>query len=195
MNTYELPKLPYGYTDLVPFISEKLLRIHHDKHHQAYVNAANKILEDLAKSRKDKTPLDQKATLKALSFNVGGAVLHSLFWNNMAKKPSAPAGKILEAIKTEFGSFDRFKEEFSAAALSVEGSGWAALAYDDTTKRLIISQIEKHNINLYPGYKLLLVLDVWEHAYYLDYENDRAKFIEGFFNVINWDEVNKRLIK
>ncbi|MEK7167450.1 MAG: superoxide dismutase, partial [Patescibacteria group bacterium] len=141
--------------------------------------------------------LDIKATLKELSFQIGGHFLHSLFWKNLAPADKGgggePKGKISEAINREFGSFERFKKEFSQAAILVEGSGWAALAYDQNTERLVIMQIEKHNMNICPGFRILLVLDVWEHAYYLDYKNERAKFVEAFWNVVNWQTVEKRL--
>ncbi len=193
---YILPGLPYGYKDLEPHISEGLLKLHHDKHHQAYVDNANAILEKLDKARERDEDLDIKSVLKSLSFNIGGHLLHSLFWGNMASTSKGgggePSGEIGESIKNEFGSFERFKKEFSEAAKSVEGSGWAALTFCQQTKRLIIMQIEKHNINIYPSFKILLVLDVWEHAYYLDYKNERGKFVDAFWNIVNWKEVDKR---
>ncbi len=191
-GTYALPELPYKLNALEPFISEQQLTIHYQKHHQAYVNGANAILERLDKARKENIELDMKATLKELSFNIAGHVLHSLFWDNLSPSGGKPAGTLLAAIEKEFGSFERLKTEFSKAAASVEGSGWAALAFDKETGRLIIMQIEKHNVNLVPGVKLLLVLDVFEHAYYLDYKNDRAKYVENFWSIVNWDEANKR---
>lgn len=191
---YALPKLSYSYGDLAPHISEQQLMIHHQKHHQAYVNGANAILERLDKARQDGADVDVKATLKDFSFQIGGHVLHSLFWENLAPKAGgAPKGKIAELISQEFGSFERFKKEFTQAAMSVEGSGWAALTFCRKTNRPIIMQIEKHNTNVYPGFSILLVLDVFEHAYYLDYKNERAKFVEAFWNIVNWDAVNKRL--
>ena len=190
---YELPKLSYGYGDLAPNISEEQLRLHHAKHHQAYVNGANEILDRLDKARKDNSDLDMKATLKALSFNIGGHILHSLFWQNLSPKGGAPSGKIADAITREFGSLDRFKKEFTQAAMTAEGSGWAALAFCRKTGRPILMQIEKHNENVYPAFSILMVIDVWEHAYYLDYKNERAKFIDAFWNIIDWKEVNKRL--
>lgn len=191
---YKLPQLPYGYKDLEPYISEGLLTIHHQKHHQAYVNGANAILEKMDKARKDGADLDIKATLKELSFNIGGHLLHSLFWENLsAKGGGEPQGNLAEIINVEFGGFERFKKEFTQAALSVEGSGWAALAFCRQTKRPLIMQIEKHNANVYPMFNILMVLDVFEHAYYLDYKNDRAKFIEAFWNIVNWNGVERRL--
>jgi len=193
---YVLPKLPYDYKDLEPYISEKQLKIHYEKHHQGYVNGANAILEKLEKARKDDVDLDIKSTLKALSFNIGGHILHSLFWPNLTpnvKGGGEPGGVLSDTIEKEFGSLERFKREFSQAAVSVEGSGWAALTFCRQTNRPIIMQIEKHNTNIYPMFRILMVIDVWEHAYYLDYKNARAKFVDGFWNIVNWDKVNKRL--
>jgi Fe-Mn family superoxide dismutase len=194
---YSLPKLAYDYGDLKPYISEEQLKIHHTKHHQAYVNGANAILEKLDKARKEGTDLDMKSTLKELSFNIGGQLLHSLFWENLAPPNKGgggkPSGKLAGTIDTEFGSFDRFKKEFSQTATSVEGSGWAALTLCKQTGRLMIMQIEKHNMNVYPTFRILMVLDVFEHAYYIDYKNDRAKFVEAFWSIANWGEVDKRL--
>ena len=194
---YVLPKLAYGYKDLEPYISEQQLTIHHQKHHQAYVNGANAILEKIGKARQEGADMEMKSTLKELSFNIGGHLLHSLFWENLAPNSNGqgggePKGALADLIKNEFGGFERFKKEFSQTASSVEGSGWAALAFCDQTRRLIPMQIEKHNVNLYPDCKILMVLDVFEHAYYLDYKNERAKFIEAFWNIVNWDAVAKK---
>ena len=195
---YTLPQLPYQYDELQPYVSQEQLTLHHQKHHQAYVNSANAILERLDKARKESADFDVKATLKELSFHIGGHLLHSLFWTNIAppgKGGGKPTGTLGAAIEKEFGSFDRFKKEFSMAATSVEGSGWAALTFCRQTNRPIIMQIEKHNTNVYPMFTILMVIDVWEHAYYLDYKNERAKFVDAFWNIVNWGEVNKRLEK
>lgn len=194
-NIYTLPDLKYGYKDLEPYISEEQLKIHHLKHHQAYVNNANALLEKLESARKDNSGIDMKSVLKDLSFNIGGHVLHSYFWDNMepARKNNAPSDWLLGKIKENFESFERFKDEFGKAALSVEGSGWAALSYCKKNNKLLIAQIEKHNANLYPDFRIIMVIDVFEHAYYLDYKNDRAKFIEGFWNLANWKEIERRM--
>lgn len=197
-KNYQLPELTYAYNALEPYISEEQLKLHHDKHHLAYVNGANAIFAKLAKSRADKSDLDMKAVLKELSFHIGGHVLHSTFWKNLAPAGRGgggePSGALAKKINLEFGDFQRFKKEFSQAALTAEGSGWAVLDYCQKTDRLLIMQIEKHNVNLFPPYKILLVLDVWEHAYYLDYKNERAKFIEAFWNIVNWGDVEKNLV-
>ena len=191
---YTLPQLSYGYKDLEPYISEEQLKIHHQKHHQAYVTGANNVLEKLDKARKENTDLDMKATLKELSFHLGGNKLHTIFWDNMAPAGKGgggePSGKVAELIISEFGNFARFKKEFTQAAVSCEGSGWAALTHCKKSNRLDIIQIEKHNVNFPAGSPVLMVVDVWEHAYYLDYKNDRAKFVENFWNIVNWNAVN-----
>jgi Fe-Mn family superoxide dismutase len=188
--------LPYDYNGLEPYISEQQLTIHHDKHHLTYVNAANAAFKKLEEARKNKAEIDVKAMLKELSFNIGGHQLHSIFWPTMAPAGKGgggePTGKLAEAINDTFGSFAQFKAEFSKAAATTEGSGWAALAIDVKTKQLAIMQIEKHNVNVYTGFYIVMVLDVWEHAYYLDYKNERPKFVEAFWNIVNWEQINKR---
>lgn len=199
---YTLPDLNYGYKDLEPYISEEQLTLHHKKHHQAYINGANAISEKLEAGRKEGLDLDMKAILKELSFFIGGHVLHSLFWENMsppADDNKKPGEKLEKLLIGEFGSLERFKKEFSQAAVSVEGSGWAVLGFFKKTGRPAcagrpsIMQIEKHSVNVFPALEILLVLDVWEHAYYLDYKNERAKFVDAFWNIVNWEAVDKRL--
>ncbi len=194
-NRYELPKLAFGYKDLAPFLSEEQLTVHHTKHHAAYVNSANAILDKMDKARQDNADLDWKAVMKDMSFQIGGHVLHKYMWENLAPagKGGAPAGKLLEELTKEFGSIERFKKEFSAVAGSAEGSGWAVLVYCLGTHKPLLMQVEKHNVNAIPGFRILMVLDVWEHAYYIDYKNLRAKYVEAFWNHVNWDVVGKRL--
>lgn len=187
MKKYKLPALPYGYDALEPHISKRTLRIHHDKHHQGYVNNANKLLNKMS---------GDKSILKSFSYNAAGQLLHSLFWASMSPNGGGkPTGGLLKAIEKSFGSYKEFKQEFSKAAKTVEGSGWAALAYSRDAERLVLIQIEKHNINIIPSYELLLVIDVWEHAYYLDYQNNRGAFVEAFWKVVNWAKVSKRFKK
>jgi Fe-Mn family superoxide dismutase len=197
VKRFTLPKLSYDYKALEPYISEQQLTLHHDKHHQGYVNGANKIFEKLEKTQQENTDLDLKSTLKELSFHIGGHLLHTTFWENMAPAGKggggAPNGAVADLINSGFGSFERFKKEFAAAANSVEGSGWAALAVHPCIEKPLIMQIEKHNVNMYPNFQILMVVDVWEHAYYLDYKNERPKFIDAFWNVINWEKVNQTL--
>lgn len=191
---FELPELPYAYNALEPHISEVQLKLHHDKHHQAYVDAANGILKLFDESREKGTDFDIKAKAKELSFNVAGHQLHTLFWSNMGPgKGGEPTGKIAEYINKSFGSFERFKKEFSQTAITTEGSGWAVLAMCKNTDRLFVLQYEKHNVNVVPKWRPLMVLDVWEHAYYIDYKNLRPDFVAAFWNLVDWDEVNSRL--
>lgn len=194
--SYALPKLPYDYKDLEPQMSEEQLKVHHTKHHQAYVRGANAILERLERARKEGSELDLRSTLKELSFNIGGHVLHSFFWENIAPAGNGggkPKGTLSDTIEREYGGFERFKKEFTQAATSVEGSGWAALTVCPLTKRPLMMQIEKHNTNVYPTYPILMVLDVFEHAYYIDYKNERAKFVDAFWDIVNWNEIGRRL--
>ena len=192
---YKLPELKYKYNELEPYISEQVLTLHHKIHHKSYVDNANALLEKIWEARKNNQDLDQKSILKSFSFNVAGHILHEIFWKNMAPASlgkNLPGGEVLKAIEDEFGSFERFKKEFSETAKSVEGSGWAILAYHKEHGNLSIIQIEKHNMNFYPEQKILLALDVWEHSYYLDYKSDRAKFVEAFWNIANWQEIEER---
>jgi len=197
IKTFTLPKLPYDYNALTPYTSEEQLKLHHDKHHQAYVNGANAIFEKIDKAHQENAALDIKAVAKELSFHIGGHLLHTTFWENMAPAGKGgggqPGGAVADMINMGFGSFEQFKKQFTLAATSTEGSGWAALAAHTCIGRPLIMQIEKHNVNVFPNFQILMALDVWEHAYYLDYKNDRAKFVEAFWNLVNWDKVNKNL--
>lgn len=195
---YELPPLPYGYEALEPYISREQLRIHYEIHHKGYVDAANRTLQMMDEARKEGKAFDVKAALKFLSFNIGGHLLHSIYWNSMAPTPKGgvkPGGRLGDKIVEDFGSFDRFKQEFTEAALTVEGSGWAALTFCRQTGRLIIMQVEKHNTNVYPMFPILLVVDVFEHAYYIDYKNDRRKYLENWWNIVNWAHSEERFEK
>ncbi len=191
-SDYSLPVLPYGYKDLEPAISEEQLRLHHEKHHAAYVASANLLLEKLG----IKNATDYKSLLKAFSFNIGGHVLHSLFWENLAppenKSGKEPSGRLGEAVKKDFGGFEEMKNALKDTALTVEGSGWAALTYCRLAGRLLPMQIEKHNFNLFPDYPILLVIDVFEHAYYLDYKNERGKYLDALMGIIDWQAVSRR---
>lgn len=197
-KTYTLPPLPYKYDALAPYISEKIMTLHHDKHHQAYVTGANAALEKLQKARNGELQIDVRAVLRDYSFNVDGHILHSIFWPNMApagKGGGTPGGKLADKMKQDFGGFDKFKAQFSDAAKTVEGVGWAALLYDQETDQLVLTQIEKQNLMHIAQMPILLGLDVFEHAYYLDYLNDRAKYVENWWNVVNWSDVDSRLSK
>jgi Fe-Mn family superoxide dismutase len=175
-----------------------IIPLHHQKHHQAYATSVNALLEKFDKAGKDNADLDMKASLKELSFHIGGFRLHKKFFENLAPAGAGgggiPKGELAKAIDAEFGKFDRFKKEFSQAASGVVGPGWAVLTYCMNTGRLLIMQLDKQNVNVIPGYRILMAIDVWEHTYYLDYKNDRAKFIEAFWSVVTWDEVNARFV-
>jgi len=196
---YELPELNFGLADLSPFLSEEQLTIHYEKHHRAYVNGANLILEKIEKARSENLELDVRSISKELSFQMSGHVLHSLFWRNLAPAGRGgggePNGILGEMISKQYGSFARFKKEFTQGAVSVEGSGWMTMIYCGQTRRILPMQIEKHNMNVIPGHKFILVLDVFEHAYYIDYKNDRAKYVSAFWDNVDWTEIKKRVNK
>ncbi|MCS7123375.1 MAG: superoxide dismutase [Candidatus Aenigmarchaeota archaeon] len=197
MKRYELPKLKYSFDALEPFISRKNLELHYTKNHAAYVNGANNTLEKLEKFRRGELEIDVKATLRDLSFNLSGHILHVIFWESMAPPNTGkniPFGKIGDKIKEDFGSFEVFKKEFSSAAKTCEGNGWAILVFDQFLNQLLVVQIEKHNIASISGLKVLLALDVWEHSWVLDY-NDRSKYIENWWNIVSFDYAEKEFSK
>jgi superoxide dismutase, Fe-Mn family len=193
MPTYTLPDLDYDYGALEPHISGRIMELHHDKHHGAYVKGANETLEKLAEARA-KGNYDSIAALeKKFAFNVSGHVLHSLFWQNMEPKADdRPTGELAQAIDRDFGSFDAFRKEMNAAAASIMGSGWAALVWEPTAGRLVTAQIYDHQGNVTQAGTPLLVLDAWEHAFYLQYQNRKTEFFEAVWNVWNWDDVAAR---
>ncbi|HZD12755.1 MAG TPA: superoxide dismutase [Candidatus Binatus sp.] len=195
---YTLPDLPYKPNALEPTISEKIMTFHHDKHHQAYVTGTNGALDRLEKLRAGQNTENIKGILRDLSFNLSGHKLHAVFWPNMApqgKGGGKPGGRIADHINRDFGSFDNFKKQFGDAAKNVEGSGWAALTYDAEVDSLLIYQVEKQNFMHPPNLPLLLTLDVWEHAYYIDVGPDRGKYVDAWWNVANWDDVESRFSK
>ena len=192
---YVLPELDYDYSALEPFIAGEIMELHHAKHHAGYVSGANAALEALEEARKAGNAEDKVAAIaKNLAFNLGGHVNHCLFWKNLAPAQDArPEGELAAAIDEEFGSFEQFQKEFNATATSIQGSGWAVLAWDMLSQRLVILQItnghqDNHALNLIP----LLLLDMWEHAFYLQYKNVKADYVKAFWNVINWEEVQRR---
>lgn len=193
MAAYSLPELPYDYAALEPHISGKIMQLHHDKHHQAYVTGANTALEQLAEAR-DAGNLGAVNKLeKDLAFNLGGHVNHSIFWNNLSPEGGErPEGELAAAIDEFFGDFEKFQAHFTATALGVQGSGWAVLAWDALGQRANVVQLFDQQGNLPAGTVPLLMLDVWEHAYYLDYLNVRADYVKAFWNIANWQDVAKR---
>ena len=191
---YTLPELDYAYDALEPHISAEIMELHHSKHHQNYVNGANTALEKLEAARKDGSIAAVVTALsKDLAFNLGGHTNHSLFWKNLSPNGGGePTGALAEAINAEFGSFDAFKAHFNAAALGLQGSGWAVLGYDKVGERLVIEQMTDQQGNLSIDLEPLLLLDMWEHAFYLQYKNVKADYVEAVWNVFNWDEVAQR---
>lgn len=190
----ELPDLPYAYDALEPVVSKKIMQLHHTRHHLAYVTGANAAMDRLEKFREGTgLEIDYKAVMRDLSFHLSGHKLHSIFWTNMKKaaKNNMPDGALLKKLEEQFGSFEKFQAEFAGAAKAVEGSGWAALVKDE--EDLHIVEIQNHNLLGVVGTTPILVLDVWEHAYYLDYSNDRGKYVDSWWSVVNWDDVAKRL--
>ena len=186
---YVLPPLPYDYNALEPHIDEATMRLHHDKHHQGYVNGLNKALDALAAARAAGNYDAVKTLSGDVAFHGSGHALHCVFWRCL--RPAAgnpgPSDAIAAALKADFGSVDAFRGHFAAAAKSVEGSGWAILGLDPLSGRLVVVQAEKHQNLTFQGLVPLLVLDVWEHAYYLKYQNNRGAYVDAFWNVANWE--------
>lgn len=197
MAVYELPDLPYAYDALEPHISAEIMELHHDKHHANYVKGANAALEALEAERGGDADADKiRALSKNLAFNLGGHTNHSIFWKNMAPNAGGnPTGAIAEAIDRDFGSFEGFKKQFSAVANGLQGSGWAVAGYDHIAGRLIIQQMTDQQGNISVDFTPVLMLDMWEHAFYLQYKNVKADYIEAWWNVVNWDDVNERYAK
>ena len=191
---YVLPELPYAYDALEPHISAEIMELHHSKHHQNYVNGANAALEKLEAARKDGSIAAVVTALsKDLAFNLGGHTNHSLFWENLSPNGGGkPTGALAAAIDEDFGSFEKFQKHFAAAALGLQGSGWAVLAYDKIGERLVIEQMTDQQGNLSIDLVPLLLLDMWEHAFYLQYKNVKADYVAAVWNVFNWDEVAAR---
>jgi superoxide dismutase, Fe-Mn family len=193
MTQYTLPDLPYDYAALEPHISAQIMKLHHDKHHKTYVDGANKACEQLEEARTKGDFTRIAAVEKALAFNLSGHVLHSLFWNNMSPNGGdQPQGELAEAIKRDFSSFDAFKKQMTQAAATNMGSGWAALMWDPLSGRLLTAQIHDHQSETLLGSVPLMVIDAWEHAYYLQYQNEKAKFFDAIWNVWNWIDIERR---
>ncbi|UYG15934.1 superoxide dismutase [Brachybacterium huguangmaarense] len=190
---YTLPDLPYDYSALEPAISGKIMELHHDKHHATYVKGANTALEKLAAAREsgDFGTINQLS--KDLAFNLGGHVNHSIFWTNLSPEGGdKPEGELAAAIDDQFGSFDKFRDQFSAAALGIQGSGWAILAFDSIAKNLVIEQFYDQQNGIPVATVPLFQLDMWEHAFYLDYQNVKADYVKAIWNIVNWKNVAER---
>ena len=194
MAIYTLPELPYDYSALEPHISGKIMELHHDKHHAAYVAGANAALENLAAAREagDLSKVNQFS--KDLAFNVGDHTNHTIFWNNLSPEGGdRPEGDLAAAIDDAFGSFDKFQAHFTAAATGIQGSGWAVLAYDSISGKLNIFQLFDQQANVPVGQVPVFMVDMWEHAFYLDYLNVKADYVKAIWNIANWQDVAARL--
>jgi Fe-Mn family superoxide dismutase len=194
---YDLSPLPYEYNALEPYIDEQTLRLHHDKHHKAYVDGLNNAEAKLAEAREKGDFALIKHWARELAFHGSGHVLHSLYWATMAPPAKGGGGKpekeLLRQIESDFGSYEAFAKQFGAAAMAVEGSGWAILVLSPLGRKLEILTAEKHQDLTQWGAIPILTVDVWEHAYYLKYQNRRLDYVTAWWNVVNWNEVSNRL--
>ncbi len=190
---YVLPPLPYAYDALEPHIDKATMTLHHDIHHAGYVKGLNAALERLDAARKGGDLSDVKSLSREVAFHGSGHLLHCVFWTNLSPEGGAPSPALESALVRDFGSVDAFKAHFGAAAKAVEASGWGVLGFEPLSRRLLVMQAEKHQNLTAWGIVPLLVLDVWEHAYYLKYQNRRAAYVDAFWNIVNWGDVSRRL--
>jgi Fe-Mn family superoxide dismutase len=190
---YTLPDLPYDYAALEPHISARIMELHHDKHHATYVAGANTALEKMAEARANGDGAAAAKLSKDLQFNLGGHVNHSVFWQNLSPEGGdKPEGELAAAIDDHFGSFDGFRAHFTAAATTIQGSGWAILAYEPIGGNLVIEQMYDQQNGVPVATIPLLQLDMWEHAFYLDYQNVKADYVKAWWNIVNWADVQAR---
>ena len=196
---FELPPLPYALGALAPVISEEIMNLHYNKHHQTYVTNLNKAVEQYAEAEQ-KNDLSTLISLQsAIKFNGGGHINHSIFWTNLAPIDQGggekPTGALADAIQETFGSFEKFVEVFSAKSVAIQGSGWGWLGFNKALKRLDIVTCENQDPLVTKGLIPLLGIDVWEHAYYLQYKNVRADYVKEIWKIINWKNVSERFHK
>lgn len=194
MNKYKLPDLPYKLDALEPLYSKETLELHHSKHHAAYVQGANKVLENLqdARDKQDFSMINQLQ--KTLAFNISGHVLHSIFWRNMSPDGGGePSTGFARTLAAEFGSVSNLRKQMTEAAKSLQGSGWVSLAWEPAGRGMIVEQVYDHQGNTGNASLPVLVIDCWEHAYYLQYRNEKAKWVEKFWELVNWKDVEQRL--
>ncbi|WP_144717990.1 superoxide dismutase [Agrococcus jejuensis] len=193
MTVYTLPELPYDYAALEPHISAKIMELHHDKHHKTYVDGANTALEQLAAAR-DAGEFGAITKLeKDLAFHLGGHTNHTIFWNNLSGDGGGePEGELSAAIAEFFGDHAKFQAHFTANATAIQGSGWSVLAWDSIAERLNIFQLFDQQGNVPVGTQPILMLDMWEHAFYLDYLNVKADYVKAFWNIVNWQDAQAR---
>jgi Fe-Mn family superoxide dismutase len=193
MAVYTLPELTYDYAALEPHISARIMELHHSKHHAAYVAGANAALEQMEEARANNAFGAINKLEKDLAFHLGGHINHSIFWTNLSPNGAdRPSGELAAAIDEFFGSFEAFQAHFNAASLGIQGSGWGILSWDPVGARLIIQQLFDQQANIAQGTIPLLQLDMWEHAFYLDYQNVKADYVKAFWNIVNWDNVAER---
>ncbi len=193
MSKYVLPELTYDYAALEPSISARIMELHHSKHHAAYVAGANTTLDLLEEARAKNDFTWVNKLQKDLAFHLAGHINHSIFWKNLAPVNSdRPQGELAAAINEFFGSFEAFQAHFNASAMGIQGSGWSFLAWDVLGQRLIIEQLYDQQGNIVPTSVPLLMLDMWEHAFYLDYVNVKGDYVKAFWNIINWSDVQAR---
>jgi superoxide dismutase, Fe-Mn family len=193
MALYELPELPYDYSALEPHYSAEVLELHHDKHHKAYVDGANTTFEKLGQARDSGDFGTINQLEKNMAFHLSGHVLHSLLWTNLSPDGGGePEGELAAAVKESFGSYEAVRAQMTEAANNVQGSGWAALSWEPLGRRLIVEQVYDHQGNVGQGGPPLLALDMWEHAYYLQYKNVKKDWVEAFWNIVNWPDVADR---
>jgi Fe-Mn family superoxide dismutase len=193
MNRYTLPDLTYDYSALEPHVSGKIMELHHGKHHAGYVKNANSVLEQLDEARQKEDFARLSALERALAFNLSGHILHSIFWKNLKPKGGGtPDGDLGAAIEKDFGGFQRFSKQLTEVASTIMGSGWAALVWEPIGKRLLITQIYDHQSNLAQAGVPLMVIDAWEHAYYLQYENRKTEFFQAVWLLWNWQDISAR---
>lgn len=193
---YSLPELGYAYDALEPHLSREILELHHGAHHAAYVKGANDALGKLEEARRGSKFEHIGQLAKDLAFNVAGHVLHSLFWKNLAPGGGdAPPSELVKALERDFGGLDAFKAQLTASAAGVQGSGWGALSWEPLGGRLLVEQVYDHQGNTGNSTVPILVVDVWEHAYYLQFRNKRAAWLDAFWKLVNWSDVAERLAK
>ncbi|MEE6295471.1 superoxide dismutase [Georgenia wangjunii] len=196
MAEYTLPDLPYDYSALEPHISGKIMELHHDRHHKTYVDGANTALAKMAEARETGNLDAVNLYEKNLAFNLGGHVNHTVFWENLSPDGGGePDGELAAAIADQLGSFEGFKKHFSANATGIQGSGWSVLAWDSIGQKLAIFQLFDQQGNVPLGLTPILMLDMWEHAFYLDYLNVKADYVTAFWNIVNWQDVSARFTR
>jgi len=194
-TNYQLPDLPYDFDALEPVISAEIMELHYSKHHKTYVTKLNEALEKYHEAESKNDVSNMIALQNAIKFNGGGHINHSIFWTILCPKSKAkggPSAKLLDAIKKDFGSFDNFQKDFNEKTIAIQGSGWGWLGYNKNMKELQITTCANQDPLSTTGLVPLLGVDVWEHAYYLQYKNVRPDYVKAIWDIINWDEIEKK---